>query len=203
MRLKGNVWTATAAMAILILMVGMAAAGQKPATQTTTEKKQTEQVPTVKETLVINWPEGVKWFSDFVSTRDKGRSELFYPEGQSKTNWTEMISTEATYGNVPDLMAMARTILMGTQQGCPDAAMEILEKSPAAAGTPTLIFELRCPKFSTDQPAEIQLWKLYTGKSGLYALQYTYRGETVPADKRDQAMSILHKSKLVVENPQE
>lgn len=203
MKLKGKVWTAVAAMAILFMMVGMAAAGQKPAAKPATEKNQAPQTPIVKETITINWPTEVKWFSDYVSTREKGRTELFYPEGQSKTNWTEMVSTEATYSKVPDLTEMARIILMGTKQGCPDAVMEILEKSPAGAGSPTLIFELRCPTFLAKQPAEVQLWKLFAGQSGLYTLQYTWRGETLPAEKRTEALTLLKKSKLVVETPQE
>lgn len=206
MKLRGNVATAMIFLAALMLTAGAAIGENKPASQPPASQSQTPPAPTVKESIVIDWPEGVKWVSDFVSSRGKGRTELFYPEGQSKTNWTEMVSTEATYGKIPgDLMEIARVILMGTKQGCPDAAMEIIEKKPTGPGYPSITFVITCPKFTANQPPEIQLWKMFAGKTGLYTVQYTYRGEKLPDDKRIQGMTILTRSRLVMpeEEPKE
>lgn len=204
MKLRDNVWMAIVVMAALILLVGPMAAEQKPVQKPPTAAGQAPAPPTATETIVITWPTDVKWVSDYVSSRAKGRSELFYPEGQSRTNWTEMVSTEAAYGRIPgDLTEVARIILMGTKQGCPDAMMEIIEKKPTGPGPATLTFELRCPKYLAEQPAEVQLWKMFTGKTGLYTLQYTYRGDKIPDDKRAQIITMLQGSKLVTEEPKE
>jgi hypothetical protein len=206
MKLNGKIGMAMTFAILLMFMVGMVATEDKPAKQPPASQNQTPQTPVVKESIVIDWPAGVKWVSDFVSSRDKGRTELFYPEGQSKTNWSEMVTTEEAYGKLPgDLMGVARTILMGTKQGCPDAAMEIIEKKLTGPGDPTIIFVITCPKFTSGQPAEIQLWKMFAGKTGLYSVQYTYRGEKLPDDKRIQGMTILVRSKLVMaeEEPKE
>ncbi|MDD4050639.1 MAG: hypothetical protein PHR28_01905, partial [candidate division Zixibacteria bacterium] len=135
MKLRDHVVMAMAFVTALMLMVGVAASEDKPVQQAPANQSQTPQASTINESIVIDWPAGVKWVSDYINSRPKGRTELFYPEGQSKTNWTEMVSIEATYGNVTgDLTEVARVILMGTKQGCPDAAMEIIEKNPKGPG---------------------------------------------------------------------
>lgn len=199
MTLRGKTGLTMALVMALMLMVGVAASEDKPVQQPAAPQGQTPQMSAVKESIVINWPADVKWISDYVSSRDKGRTELFYPEGQSKMNWTEMVSTEEAYGKLPmDLTEVARVILMGTQQGCPDAAMEIIEKKPTGPGYPTITFVITCAKFTAKQPPEVQIWKMFAGKTGLYSVQYTYRGEKMPDDKRVQALTILQRSRLVM-----
>lgn len=199
MTLRGKAGLTMVLLTALMLLVGVAASEDKPVQPPAAPQGQTPQAPSVKESIVIDWPAGVKWISDYISSRPQGRTEIFYPEGQSKTNWTEMVSTEEAYGKLPmDLTEVARIILMGTKQGCPDAVMEILEKKPTGPGYPTITFTVTCANFTSKQPAEVQIWKMFAGKTGLYSVQYTYRGEKLPDDKRIQALSILQRSRLVM-----
>ncbi len=202
MSLKGMVGVMSVLVLAVYLMVGIAGAAPKTEDKTTTGKVEAAK-PQVKETVVMEWPKDGKWTSGFKTGNDKGQTELFFPQGSSTGGWTEMGSIEAVPGKpIADLTGMARVILMGTQQGCPDARLEILEKKTDLKEYPWIIFEIRCPKFLAEQPPEIQFWRIISGKSGLLTVQYSYRGEQIPEDKRIQILTAIKGARVVQEtNP--
>ena len=175
---------------ILFITGTISQAGKKPAPKTDTTS---ETVLQIKEKLSLEWPKEGKWASGYLNNNESGWMELFFPEGQSMSNWKEMATVEIVYKRVnANLAGMARSVFLGTRQGCPDAEWEIIKKNPKDAKHPYIIFEIRCNKFVNElQPAEVQLWKLIGGKTGLYNLQYSYRGETIPEKKREEIMKTL------------
>jgi hypothetical protein len=174
-----------------------ASAKDKPPSSDTA--KAAAPVP-VKEDLVVAWPAGEKWVIEQGVPKATGRVDLYYPEGQSSMQWTEMMIVEITPGqkrvNVP---GMARMVYLGTKRGSPNATWDILTKGNNKDNLPLIVFEIKCPDFITGDPPQVQLWKMINGQTGLFTLQYSYKGENFPAERRDQILKVLEKSEIKAE----
>jgi hypothetical protein len=163
-----------------------------------------QQAPDITETQVIVWPEGSEW--QLANTYTSGVSEysLYYPKGQGEQNWEEMVTLEVMHGkkNIKmNLPGLARMTFLGTQKGSPDATWDILNKGydDEAKQYPHIIYEIDCPDFLSKDPAQVQLWKLTSGKTSLFNLQYSYRGKEMPADKKEEILTMLKNSHIKAE----
>ena len=74
--------------------------------------------------------------------------------------------------------------------------MDFLEKKADSGQAPSLLFEIDCPKFTVNQPPEFQYWRLFGGKTAMFVVQYSYRGETISDEKRAEILDILKKAYL-------
>lgn len=189
--------------AIVLFVLSMSAPGfavNTPAPKDTTA----QQAPDITETQVIEWPEGSEWHLDNTYTSGASEYSLFYPKGQGEQNWEEMVTLEVVHGkgNVKvNLPGLARMTFLGTRKGSPNATWDILEKgySDEAKQYPHIIYEIDCPDFLSKEPAQVQLWKLTDGKTALFNLQYSFHGEKMPPDKKEEIMTMLKKSHIMAE----
>lgn len=189
--------------ALVLFMLSMSAPGfaaEKPATEDSTA----QQAPDITETQVIEWPDGSDW--QLADTYASGTSEfsLYYPKGQGEKNWEEMVTLEIVHDTKKaglNLPGLARMTFLGTRKGSPNATWDILEKgySDEAKEYPHIIYEIDCPDFLSGEPAQVQLWKLTDAKTALFNLQYSYRGEKMPENKKEEIMTMLKKSHIKTE----
>lgn len=156
--------------------------------------------PPAKETLVVNWPKEGKWKAGIATTQENMTVEYYFPEGQSAQDWTEMGSVEF-YPGLKDvnLMGRARFIFLGTKEACPDAEWVILNRGTNDQGQPSIAFRISCPKFLTDQSPEVQIWEIILGQTGLFTLQYSFRGKDLPVPKREQMLTVFKAAHLKAE----
>ncbi|MEE9442551.1 MAG: hypothetical protein V3V99_07775 [candidate division Zixibacteria bacterium] len=175
-----------------ILLSGIALADKK---QT---KQDPEQISESTEMLNMNWPEGGQWHSGLKKTYGLSMIEFFYPKDQSQSNWTEMGSTEINpiTKEVP-IISTARSIFLGTQKASPEATWDILERGTSENGNKYVLFEIICPEFRTKEDPQIQYWKLIDGKLKSYTVQYSFKGTTIPEDKKKEILDAIKKSKLI------
>lgn len=157
------------------------------------------------ERVEVEWAEDGDWSSGWLHKgEDGGYMEMFFPKGQSKDGWKEMITIEKVAGGRrPNLPGAARIIFRGTERSCPDATWEILHKDKSDPVHQAILFEIRCPKFVADQPPEIQIWKLIVGRTGMFIVQYTYRGEEMPDESKDEMKKFFDSTKIITENIEE
>ena len=158
------------------------------------------KTPPAKETLAVDWPKEGKWKAGIATTQDSMTVVYYIPEGQSAQDWTEMGSVEFYPGLLNDnLMARARFIFLGTKQACPDAEWVILNRGNNDQGQRTIAFRISCPKFLTEQPPEVQIWEIIQGQTGLFTLQYSFRGNDFPVPKREQMLTVFKAAYLKAE----
>jgi hypothetical protein len=186
---------------LALLITGPAAyAGDKPEEATATpDPEETAETLQITESMVIDWPEGENWISDYVYTAKSSKMEIFYPAGQTGGDWNEMITVEALYENKKNIAGIARQIYLGTVRGSPNATWDILKKGANEQERPFIIFEIICPDFLSGEPPQVQLWKLIIGETGLFTLQYSYRGKEFPAKRKDQMFEVFDKAFIEVE----
>jgi len=157
----------------------------------------------ITETLMFDFPAKDKWKSDYVHTGSSTRMELFFPEGQSTDNWKEMITTEAAYGKTTDVAGEARITYLGTVKGSPNATWDILKKGKMeGSGRKFIIYEIVCPDFLSGEQPQIQLWKMIGGHTGIFVLQYSYRGKELPEKRKDEILEFFEKADLKTEPKQ-
>jgi hypothetical protein len=174
------------------------------------EKKEEPSQPTdstsavapsqIIETLIVDWPKKDKWTKGLDFSEGANHTELYYPEGQSASGWKEMASVETVIGktnvNIP---GMARMTFLGTERGSPNATWDILKKGRNERNRHFIIYEIICPDFLSEEPPQIQLWKMVVGKTALFTLQYGYRGKEMPDERRKQILEMLDKAYIAVE----
>lgn len=173
-------------------------AGSKPESDDSTKA----EVPAIKETLVIDWPEDENWYLDNSYTGGQSTIEVYFPEGKGGDAWQEMATIETVYGNTKvNLPGMARMTFLGTQKGCPDATWEILDKGYLDEDNKSayILYEIICPEFLSGEPPQIQYWKLVVGETALFNVQYSYRGEKIPKEKKEVILETLKNGHLKVE----
>jgi len=177
-------------------------AGSKPESTDSTEAEEAE----ITESLVIEWPEDGKWYLDQSYTSGASTMDVYFPEGKGGDAWQEMATIETVYGKIGvNLAGMARMTFLGTQKGSPDATWEILEKGylDKSSKTAFIIYEIICPDFLSGEPPQIQYWKLISGKTALFTVQYSYRGTDIPEDTKEAILNSLEEACLKVEEKAE
>lgn len=154
--------------------------------------------PLVKEKMVIPWPSGEVWSGGQVT--QKPPTELFFPKGQSGSNWTEMVSTEFHAGRMNvNLPGQARLNFLGTQKASPNATWEIIGKGwkdEVNSEYPYIGIEIKCPDFLTKEPPQYQIWQFIQGHSGFFIVQYSYRGESMPDTRKDAIVAMFSKVRI-------
>ena len=128
--------------------------------------------------------------------------KIYYPKGQSSYKWTEMVWHEYLRSTMLtiNLPGTAREKYLDARKLCPDATWDIISKSGKEAKYPSIIFQISCPKYLNPQePADIQIWKLIAGKTGLFVAQWSYRGKEIPKDKKEMIVKQLELTKIVSE----
>jgi len=175
----------------IILCLGLA--GIVPAAEkTNTTEEQIISPVDFTEIINIDWPVNPEWKVGFSSENEKGKTQLFYPDGQSSGNWEEMITVEQVYGPVKTpLTGIARTIMLGTKQACPDVKYEIIDKKLADVDVPSILFSLQCPQYTVEQPPETQFWRMFAGQTALFSVQYSYRGDSMPKDRKEEILDFI------------
>lgn len=173
-----------------------------PAIYATEKKEDTpdkEKVDPSKivETLIYELPEKDKWISDYVHVGNSSRIEIFFPKGQSPDNWKEMITTETVYGKKSSVPGEARLTYLGTVKGSPNATWDILTKGRMeGSGRQFIIYEIICPDFLSGEEPQVQLWKMIGGHTGMFVLQYSYRGKEMPEKRKKEILEVLEKADL-------
>ncbi|MFH1700833.1 MAG: hypothetical protein ABIE07_09630 [Candidatus Zixiibacteriota bacterium] len=149
------------------------------------------------ENLVMNWPESGEWKSGLKKAYGQSVIEFFYPKGQTQGNWTEMGSIEINpvLKEVP-IITTARSIFLGTEKASPKATWDILERGKTENGYPFIIFEIICPEFRTKEEPQIQYWKIIDGNLNSHTVQYSFRGTTIPEEKKKEILDALKDAKL-------
>lgn len=176
-----------------------ASADKKPVSTDTTEVTETQNI---QETLVVEWPAEGKWQLRDSHMAGSSVMEIYFPGEEDKDNWEEMATIEIVYGKTKvNLPGMARMTFLGTRKGSPDATWEILEKGymDDTKKSAYIIYEIICPDFLTGEPPQVQLWKLIAGRTALFNVQYSYRGDKIPADKKEEMVNVLKNATLKVE----
>lgn len=198
MKVTANVKPALIILILAFMVSSTAWAIPKPAPEDTTEQI---DISKIIEKIDLEWPKDAGWASGWVHKGEHGGyMELFFPEGQSRNGWKEMITIEKVAGKrKPNLPGAARIIFKGTVQSCPDATWKILEKGTEDPAHNHILFEIRCPKFIADQPPEIQIWKLIVGRTGMFILQYSYRGEEMPQKTKEVMKKVFDSTKIITE----
>jgi len=185
---------------LIFLLAAGTGATSKTDSKTTPDSSAVQDTLGSKETLDVKWPEKDTWQPEYAYQGKKSQTQLYFLEGQSSAEWKEMASIEIVYGktntNVP---GMARLTYLGTKKGCPDATWEIIQKGMNDLGQPFIIYEIDCPKFLNNEPSQVQLWKLIIGKTALFNLQYSYRGEKMPPERRQEILQMLNTAYIKVE----
>lgn len=174
-----------------------------------TEKKEESPRPTgsledlsrIREFVIAEWPKEDKFQSGFVHTDSVRHVEIFYPKGQSTYNWKEMGWVEyfKTGTQAVNLVKTARSKYLDARHGCPDATWDIIEKPSPKQKYQYIIFQITCPDYLADEPGDVQLWKIISGKTGVFVVQYSYRGEEMPKKKRKQILKVLGEAHIVTE----
>ncbi len=189
---------------VLILTIFLAALsftavlGKGPDTQPA-DSAAKEQPFTGSEKAIVNWPKAGNWIAGDVIPGPP-RIEVFYPKGQSATNWTEMGTVEFDSKNKHiDLFGLARTIFLGTQKGSPNAKWNVLTdgfKDEKNKAYPFIFFRIDCPDFLSGEPGQIQFWLLIQGKSGIFTVQYSYKGTVLPQGKGNEILQIMKDAQI-------
>lgn len=147
---------------------------------------------TIVETIIMEWPSSSEWISDMVHQSGATSIEFFYPQGQTKTNWTEMGTIEVTRLTTQiNLMSRARVTFLGTQKASPEATWKILFKGDDDDGHRVLIYEIICPSFLTGEGPQIQYWKMVLADTKLFTIQYTFKGKEIPEVKKQEILTAL------------
>jgi hypothetical protein len=157
----------------------------------------------ITENWEVAWPEDNEWTSNYVHTTAKSKMEIYYPAGQTPGSWKEMLTVEALYSPKKNVIGLARQIYLGTVRGSPDATWDILTKGTTEQGYAFVTFEIICPDFLSGEPPQVQLWKLIIGRTGLFTLQYSYHGEKLPPERKEQILAIFDNSYIKTEEKQE
>jgi hypothetical protein len=176
---------------LMVLVVGPAAYSKdKPKS----DDKPDSAAATTKivETLVVDWPEKDNWTAGYFHQGEENQTQMYFPEGQSHEGWKEMASVETvpgmTHANVPGL---ARMTYLGTKKASPNATWDIIKKGNNERGNPFILYQIICPDFVTKEPPQVQLWKITIGKTGLFNLQYSYKGDDMPEERKEQMLKVL------------
>lgn len=167
----------------------------------TTESDSMHPKSSIKEQVIVNWPKSGNWVAgDMVP--GPPRMEVYYPKGQSAVNWTEMGTIEYDPNwKKSDLGGMARVIFLGTQKGSPHAKWSILTKGYRDEQTksyPFTFFRIECPDFASGEPAQVQLWLLLAGKTGLFTVQYSFKGSEIPDSKGNAIIETMKDAHIEV-----
>ena len=159
-----------------------------------------EDISKITETWVVNFPEKDNWTSDYVYNGKSSRMELFFPKGQSSDGWKEMITIETTYGKKSSVAGEARLTYLGTVKGSPNATWDILTKGKMeGSGRQFIIYEIKCPDFLSGEQPQVQIWKMIGGLTGLFTLQYSYRGKELPEERKKEILEFFEKADLKIE----
>ena len=155
----------------------------------------------IKEKIFVNWPKSGNWVAGEV-VPGPPRVDIFYPKGQSANNWTEMGTVEYDPNwKKTDLGGMARIIFLGTQKGSPHAKWNILAKGYKDEQTksyPFTFFRIDCPDFASGESAQVQFWLLLVGKSGLFTVQYSFKGSEIPEKKGNDILETMQNAHIEV-----
>jgi hypothetical protein len=201
---KAIVFQLLIAIMALFVLYPVALAGDRPAdTPKKSDTAKTADMSGAVETWVVDLPEEDKWTSNYVHTTVKSKMDIYYPEGQTPGSWNEMLTVEALYSPKKNIAGLARQIYLGTVQGSPDATWDILKKGMDEQDHAFIVFIINCPDFLSGEPPQVQLWKLILTSSGLFTLQYSYRGEELPPARKDHILEIFDKAYVDVETAKE
>lgn len=150
----------------------------------------------IVETVIVTWPEEDNFKLGFNYDDSVRWIRIFYPQGQSSYKWQEMgwvefLKAESRQVNLP---GTARERFLDARKMCPKATWDIIERSGKDADYPYIIFQIKCPEYSVGDPADIQVWKLMAGKTGMFVVEWSYRGEKIPDDRKEEILEILKNS---------
>ena len=156
----------------------------------------------IKEKIVVEWPKSGNWVAGDVITGPP-RTEVFYPKGQSAADWSEMgtIEYDVQY-KASDLGGRARLLFLGTQKGSPNAKWNILTrgfKDEEKKDYQFIFFRIDCPDFTSGEPAQVQFWLLMRGKTGLFTVQYSYKGKEIPEANGNAISQTLKDTHIEIE----
>lgn len=180
---------------ILVFLSAIATAVPRP----TKEPLDTTDYSNITENLVFNFPEDDNFKLGFKHEDSIRWVNIYYPKGQSTYKWQEMIWHEYLVQTAQriNLPGTARKKYLQARKSCPDATWNILSKSGKDSDYPFIIFEIKCPKYVVDEPADIQLWKIIGGKTGLFVVEWSYRGDEIPDDRKEEILKYLDEATLV------
>jgi len=188
---------------LLVLLMALIVSPKAYSTEKTesADKPDSTAVPTdIVETMVVNWPEKDNWTPGYFHRGEESQTQMYFPEGQSHEGWKEMASIETipgmTHANIPGL---ARMTYLGTKKASPNATWDIIKKGNTERGNPFILYEIVCPDFITKEPPQVQLWKITIGKTGLFNLQYSYKGDDMPAERKEQMLKVLEEAYIKAE----
>ncbi len=151
------------------------------------------------ESVKMEWPDNVKWVLEDTYTGNRTIMELYYPKGESSSNWSQMGSIEIAIGKIEgNVGGRARLIFLGTEQGSPGATWDIIKMDyNKELDFKWVVFEINCPEFLNGDGPQVQLWKIMSGKTGTFIVQYSYKGKEMPGLLKDQMIEALIASQLV------
>lgn len=187
--------------ALCLAILGASIALGEPAKDVPGKKADSTGVgkATGKEKMVIEWPKSGNWATGEMFAGPPV-TQFFYPKGQSAVEWTEMGSVEFDGSeNTFDLTGRARLLFLGTQKGSPNATWTILTrgyKDEKNQGFPFVFFRMNCPDFISGEPAQVQYWLLMLGKTGMFTVQYSYKGKDIPADKGNAILQAMKDARI-------
>lgn len=199
--MKANFKILTACLVISCMFIAGAYAADNPADTAKSPKPPAN----ITEKLVMDWPKDGKWDGGLAYSGKSTTMELYYPEGQSDASWSEMGSIEIVYNKInANLPGLARSIFLGTQKACPDATWDYIYKSRQTDDHPTVIYFIKCPAFTSGESAQYQIWRLISGKTALFNIQYSFKGDEIPEAQKEKIIEAIKNARIeteVKENP--
>ncbi len=196
MRSTTNVRVILLSIMVLALLVSISSATSKK----DDKPADTAAIPDIKETVKVSWPEEDDFILSFHQDDSLHWVRLYYPRGQTNYKWQERGWVEYLQrrtGHV-NLAGTAREKFLDARQLCPDATWDIISKSGREAKYPYIIFEIKCPAYNAKEPPDIQVWKMISGKTGIFVVEWTYRGEEIPKDRKEQILEVLNDAEIEI-----
>jgi len=162
------------------------------------EPVDTTDYSNITEDLLFNLPEEENFKLGFKHEDSVRWVNIYYPKGQTSYKWQEMIWHEYLNQKTQNinLAGTARKRYLEARKACPDATWDILKKSGKDDDYPYIIFEIKCPKYVVNEPPDIQVWKLIGGKTGLFVVEWSYRGDEIPEDRKSEILDYLDETTL-------
>jgi hypothetical protein len=128
----------------------------------------------VNENLLVRVPDGYK--IDFRDGNDQRLINEMVPQGESVSDWTEMVTVQIFFGLKGTLAQMQDNIANGWLKACPKG-IHVPVVDTTENGYPVSLWQLSCPNNAQTGKPEWTWFKAMRGNDSLYLVQKAFRFE--------------------------
>lgn len=152
---------------------------------------------TVKESLMLDWPESENWKVGDDQENEQQHVIDLIRSNETIDKWTELGNMTSIKGVTGVPMDKAMNLMFDqSKQNAPKAKLTFIEKDESTE-YPWIIFTIEAPGFKNDKTPESQLWYIVQGKQALYTNFRAVKKTTIPPDLKDKWTIFFKTGKIV------